>query len=258
MVFYTESLKMVIALGVYMFQLPRLEYTGLEGISLRSSAAYAVPALMYAAQNNINYFALELIDPPTYQVWGSAKLIFAGVFSRALLGRLLTWRQWAGLALLAAGMGITTLKPTPEGEEKKTSQAALGGIGLVLISSALSGLSGIVNEWLIKFQDPKAPLMLKNLMLYAFGAVMCSYGWQPSKPLGDPPLLVCLVLVQAAVGICVSLVLKYSDTLVKGFSVSGGVVVAMVASAALFDFHLVSSFLIGVLVVCAAFYLYFV
>ena len=46
-----------------MFQLPRLEYTGLEGINLRSSAAYAVPALMYAAQNNINYFALELIDP---------------------------------------------------------------------------------------------------------------------------------------------------------------------------------------------------
>ena len=100
--------------------------------------------------------------------------------------------------------------------------------------------------------------MFKNLMLYAFGAVVCFWAWRPTAPLGDPPLFVLLVLVQASTGLCVSFVLKYCDSLVKGFSTSGAVLLAMLASALLFGFELRGPFAAGFAVVCGAFYLYFV
>ena len=254
MVFYTELLKALVAFAYYGYQFPRLEYTGLENLTWRSCSVFAVPALLYAVQNNLNYVALKSIDPPTYQLWGCSKLIWAGVFFRLILGRTLTLRKWTALGLLAAGMAITTLHPA---EDEQSSRAALGGIMLVLCTSSLSGLSSIFNEWLIKFQDPKAPLMFKNGMLYAFGVLMCIGSWKPSAPLGDPPLFLALVLVQACAGLCVSFVLKYCDSLVKGFSTSGAVILATALSAGLFNFGLRAPFLIGTSVVCGAFYLYF-
>jgi hypothetical protein len=55
----------------------------------------------------------------------------------------------------------------------------------------------------------------------------------------------------------VSAVLKYCDSLVKGFSTSVSVLLAMVASSLLFGFTLTRPFAIGSAVVCCSFYLYF-
>ena len=254
MVFYTEALKTLVALAMYCYQLPGLDYTGLEELSVRNVLPFAVPALCYFLSNNINYFALQLIDPPTYQLWGCAKLAFAGVFFRVLLGRELSGRKWVALGLLAVGMAITTLKNSKDDE----SRASMRGIAMVLCTAVLSGASAVFNEWLIKFQDPKAPLMLKNLLLYLFGTLMCVSAFRPSAPIGDPPLFASLVVVQALAGFCVSFVLKYCDSLVKGFSTSAAVLLATVVSAALFGFELRGPFAAGTAVVCVAFYLYFV
>ena len=48
------------------------------------------------------------------------------------------------------------------------------------MNGCLSGLSTVFNEWLIKFQDPKAPLMFKNLLIYSFGVLITFGSWQPS------------------------------------------------------------------------------
>ena len=48
------------------------------------------------------------------------------------------------------------------------------------VNGCLSGLSTVFNEWLIKFQDPKAPLMFKNLLIYSFGVLITFGSWQPS------------------------------------------------------------------------------
>lgn len=253
MVFYTEGLKTLVALATYCYQLPGLDYTGLEALSMRNALPFAVPALCYFLSNNINYFALQLIDPPTYQLWGCAKLAFAGVFFRVLLGRELTARKWVALGLLAIGMAITTLKTSKDDE----SRASLRGIAMVLCTAGLSGASAVFNEWLIKFQDPQAPLMLKNLLLYLFGTLMCLSAFRPRAPIGDPPLFATLVVVQAMAGFCVSFVLKYCDSLVKGFSTSAAVLSATVVSAALFGFELRAPFVAGTTVVCVAFYMYF-
>jgi len=164
-------------------------------LSPSSALAFAVPALLYAIQNNLNYFALQHIDAPTYQLWGCSKLVFAGLFLRILLSRQLSARKWVGLGILAAGMALTTLRPGRAATSHEAS-STVRGIALVLCTSSLSGLSSVFNEWLIKFADPKAPLMFKNFLLYGFGALMCAAGWRPSAPLGDPLLFGILVVVQ--------------------------------------------------------------
>lgn len=257
-VLYTEALKAVVATTVYAIQLPMLEYTGLEDFSARATLVYALPALLFSIQNNASYYALSLIDPPTFELWGCSKLIFVGVFFRVIFGRQLTPRKWLALGLLAAGVAISTVQLGAGKAHAPPRPQQLGGIAVVVLSSALAGLSSIIFEYLIKFQDVKAPLMLKNAQLYAFGVALSAPGWRPTAPLGDPMCFTLLVVLQALAGLFVSLVLKYCDALVKGFSTSSAVLVATLASNLLFGFELHANFAAAIAVVFTAFYLYFV
>ena len=108
-VFYTEAIKLVIALCTWCYQKRTLEYTGLENFRLSTALVFAVPAALFAAQNNAVFFAMQLLDPPTFQLWACFKLIPVGVASRLVLGKRLSPVQWTALALLALGMANTTL-----------------------------------------------------------------------------------------------------------------------------------------------------
>ena len=62
-VFYTEAVKLVVAFGVWAAQARHLEYNGLERFRASTALAYAVPAALFAVQNNLTYFAMQLLDP---------------------------------------------------------------------------------------------------------------------------------------------------------------------------------------------------
>ena len=127
---------------------------------------------------------MQLLDPPTFQLWACFKLIPVGVASRLVLGKRLSPVQWTALALLALGMANTTLDCVSELSVVASGGAAASrrarGILILLVNGCLSGLSTVFNEWLIKFQDPKAPLMFKNLLIYSFGVLITFGSWQPS------------------------------------------------------------------------------
>ena len=90
----------------------------------------------------------------------------------------------------------------------------LRGIITLVINGCFSGISTCINEWLIKFQDPRAPLMFKNLQIYIYGALVCSVGWRPSDTRALlHPLPIAIVLTNALAGLCVSAVLKYAEAL---------------------------------------------
>ena len=158
-----------------------------------------------------------------------------------------------------------------EGGHAGATSRRTKGIPIPLANGCLSGTSTVFNEWLIKFQDPKArsdpaahratpglqrpstatrhpppanghppqaPLMFKNLMIYTFGVIICFGSWQPSTAEQFYAAVLVIVGTNAAAGLCVSLVLKYCDSLVKGFSTSVSVILAMAVSSVLFGFQL--------------------
>ena len=175
-VFYTEAIKVVIALSTWMWQCRTASYTGLENFKPTSMLAFALPAVLFAVQNNLVYVAMQALDPPTFQLWACFKLIPVGVLSSLVLERRLTRVQWIALLLLAIGMAVTTQGGGSgrrgEGDANgPATKRQLRGIAVLVVNGCLSGLSTVFNEWLIKFQDPKArtvceygnPYLLINL-----------------------------------------------------------------------------------------------
>jgi UDP-galactose transporter len=66
----------------------------------------AFPAVMYTAQNTLQYHAVENLDAATFQVTYQLKILTTAIFSVALLGRTLSPRKWASLVLLMVGVAI--------------------------------------------------------------------------------------------------------------------------------------------------------
>jgi len=255
-VFFTELLKLLIAMTFWLRdRYSGIEYDGLEGWKPTAFLLFAMPALLFIVQNNLVFWAMELLDPPTFQLWACFKVIPVGVLARFALGQRRTTVQWAALLLLALGMAVTTLDRLESGHPKEASH--LRGIAVLVLNGCLSAVSGILNEWLIKFQDPKAPLMFKNMQLYLFGILVAAFGLNLAAARHFSPLAWLIVGTNAAAGLCVSLVLKYADNLIKGFSTSAAVLLAALVSSACFSIHLRRPFALGASVVCVAFFLYF-
>ena len=76
----------------------------------RRSWLFAVPAAVYALQNNLLLIAVRRLDPPTFLVLSQAKIMTTAGFSVALLGRRLHRVRWCvrrarAAARMRAGLG---------------------------------------------------------------------------------------------------------------------------------------------------------
>ena len=165
-------------MALWLRERPSLEYDGLSGWQFTPFLLFAIPALLFIVQNNAVFLAMELLDPPTFQLWACFKVIPVGVLARVALGQRRSRVQWAALLLLALGMAVTTLgaEKSKHGLSRLGTSRQARGILVLVANGCLSATSGILNEWLIKYQDPKAPLMFKNAQLYFFGILVAAVG----------------------------------------------------------------------------------
>jgi len=176
-VFYTEFLKLLVSIALWVAmpatrtRRPLSSADGRLGSSndapspaafskVTGVLAYAVPAALYLAQNNLTIRAMGLLDPPTFQLWVSFRLLPAAVLTRFVLKRHVSLVQWIALILLVLGMSITTLKEGPSAHGRRVYVSTTSadnksrGIVLVLINGFLSAASGVINEWLLKYPPP--------------------------------------------------------------------------------------------------------
>lgn len=65
-----------------------------------------------------------------------------------------------------------------------------------------------------------------------------------------------LVVLQAAGGLIVAVVVKYADNILKGFATSVAIVISCIASIYIFDFVLTIQFAVGALFVIGSIFLY--
>lgn len=104
-------------------------------------------------------------------------------------------------------------------------------------------------------------MTMKNARVYAFGALLAiptmRLPWTPGALDGFTPSAWAVVCTNAALGLSVSLVLRYADNLVKNFAGSAAVLLSALISAPLFGFQWTYPFVIGALVICCSFVLYF-
>jgi len=252
-----EVVKFCISSGI-------LIYSG-QGLGFRltqETLLYSLPALIYFVQNNLVFWALLYIDATTYQVLVNLKILTTGVLFRFIMGKELSGIQWSALVLLMVGCATSQLSTSCNATSLFAVPVA--GIVIVVILSVLSAAAGIITEWIMKKSSLKMdPLHRQNIHLYFFGIIFNTIGyWMERKPEssffeGYNTITWSVVMAYSFTGLCVSVIMKYADNMVKIYAVSVSMVVTMLLSIVMFEFQPTTQLFFGIVIITISILMYF-
>lgn len=271
--FNASSCVVMIELAKLLISLVTLVLTG--GISALHAppplvlvAPYAVPAILYALNNNLVVLMQGFMDPSSYQVLSNLKIASTALLYSLCLGKRLRRCQWSALGLLM-GAGVchsySTLalgdSDNVEAEHRSRLHITAWGLFLVLVYCCVSGLAAVYTERVLKSQ--KLPLSLQNLYLYLFGVAingLSSFSTLTSEKSfleGYCGVVWVIIAGQAANGLLMSVVLKHGSGITRLFVISCSMLVNALLSWAILGLQLTFVFLLSVSLVGLAAYLYY-
>ncbi|XP_018120938.1 CMP-sialic acid transporter [Xenopus laevis] len=222
----------------------------------------SVPSLVYALQNNMAFVALSNLDAAVYQVTYQLKIPCTALCTVLMLNRSLSKLQWFSVLMLCGGVTLVQYSPA-EATKVQIEQNYLLGIGAVAIAVLCSGFAGVYFEKVLKSTDTS--LWVRNIQMYLSGILVTALGVYISEGAQvmekgffyGYSFLVWIVIFLASVGgLYTSVVVKYTDNIMKGFSAAAAIVLSTVASVILFGLQITFTFAIGALFVCVSIYIY--
>ncbi|KAM8908132.1 putative UDP-sugar transporter protein SLC35A4 [Spinachia spinachia] len=226
-------------------------------------APYAVPAVLYALNNNLVVVMQAYMDPSSYQVLSNLKIASTALFYSLCLGKRLRPSQWSAVGLLmSAGVchsysSLDSDKAEPEDGPRLHITA--WGLFLVVVYCCVSGLAAVYTERMLKSQ--KLPLSLQNLYLYGFGVAINSVSsfvaGEKGFLEGYSGVVWAIIAGQAANGLLMSVVLKHGSGITRLFVISCSMLVNAVLSWAILGLQLTSFFLIPVSMTGLAAFMYY-
>lgn len=235
---------------------------------LLTVAPYAVPAALYALNNNLVVLMQAYMDPSSFQILSNLKIASTALLYSLCLRKRLRPVQWLGLGLLVAA-GVSHSYNTldlvdPEGAEAEESSRlhiTVWGLFLVVVYCCVSGLAAVYTERVLKSQ--RLPLSLQNFYLYVFGVSingLSSFSSSTSDKSfleGFSGKVWVIVAGQAANGLLMSVVLKHGSGITRLFVIASSMLVNALLSWAVLGLQLSTSFLLPVSLIGLAAYLYY-
>ncbi|XP_057705710.1 probable UDP-sugar transporter protein SLC35A4 [Corythoichthys intestinalis] len=229
-------------------------------------AAYAVPATLYALNNNLVVLMQAYMDPSSFQVLSNLKIATTAMLYSLCLGRKLRWSQVFSLGLLmVAGVchSYSIFDPADVDSAQREAQLHITawGLFLMLVYCCVSGLAAVYTEKILKSQ--KLPLSLQNFYLYVFGVLingLASFSALTSDKSfleGYSWSVWAIVAGQAVNGLLMSVVLKHGSGITRLFIISCSMLVNALISWAILGLQLTFFFLIPLCMVALATFLYY-
>lgn len=231
-------------------------------------APYAVPAVLYALNNNLVVIMQAYMDPSSYQVLSNLKIASTALLYSVCLGKRLRPSQWFALGLLMVAGVCHTYSSLDlgdpvraEAEEGPRLHITAWGLFLVLVYCFVSGFAAVYTERVLKSQ--KLPLSLQNLYLYMFGVAvngLSSFSLITSDKNfleGYSGVVWVIIAGQAANGLLMSVVLKHGSGITRLFVISCSMLVNALLSWAILGLQLTPFFLLPVSIIGLAAYLYY-
>lgn len=210
----------------------------------------AVPALLYTLQNNMIYVALANLEATTFQVGYQSKVITTAVLSVLMLNRSLSWNKWVALFILTGGIVATQIRV---GGAAPSDAASAGnptvGIAAVLFSAFCSAFAGVYFEKILKGTNPS--VWMRNAQLAFFSMIVGLITYFASEPAevrffqGYNGIVLSLILIQAAGGLIIAVVVKYADNILKGFATAMSIVLCGALSSVMMGFEPSALFVMG-------------
>ncbi|CAH1274280.1 SLC35A1 [Branchiostoma lanceolatum] len=224
----------------------------------------SVPSIVYAIQNNMTFIGLSNLDAATYQVTYQMKIPCTALLSVMMLGRSLSSMQWIAVFVLTGGV-ILVQGIGGEAVSHTTGTEGNYVVGLTALTIAVfcSGFAGVYFEKLLKGSDTS--LWVRNVQMYSWGMLSAFLGvvmhdYQNVREngflYGYTPLVWLVVLLGSGGGIYTSIVVKYTDNIMKGFAAAAAIVLSTIASIMFMGLVVGWMFVMGASLVIAAIFLY--
>ncbi|KAK8940298.1 CMP-sialic acid transporter 4 [Platanthera guangdongensis] len=221
---------------------------------------YSFPATFCFIHSLLKSPLFSFMDGRNNQSLKILEIISTGVLSRLILKRKLTEIQWIAFVLLCVGCTFTE----PDTSSDHIHQTSLQGWVMAIVTTLLSVFVGVHTEAVIK-KHPLKNVNVQNFWLSIFGLIFELVGLLNGNLVDATPkgffygysiITACMILNHALSGIVVSMVLKYTDNIVKVYSVSVAMIIAAIVSKFIFDSHLSDDFLLGVTIVSVSLFLH--
>lgn len=254
-VFVMEIMKFVICCAVITYQSSGNLLRELNEHVINSPMEMlklCVPSLLYTIQNNLLYMALTNLDAATYQVCYQLKILTTAVFSALLLQRKFSRQKWASLVILTIGVAIVQVSGSGDKHVVVDKAHRLAGLVAVLCAACTSGFAGVYFERILK--GSTTTLWLRNVQM-GLPSIVIAFFTIYSKDSaavaehgmlgGFSSMVWTVVVVQAAGGLIVAVVVKYADNVLKVFATSFSIIISCIISAIWFDFHATYLFILG-------------
>lgn len=247
-----ELTKLVVALGFLSAEGNLWELNDKCLRHWRGACKMLVPSGLYLFQNNILFVAISNLDAGVYQVTYQLKILTTAAFHVVMLKREQTSRQVQALVVLMVGVSLVQLSNS---EEKMTvnreNQNMLVGLAAVLTACISSGFAGVYFEMVLKTTDTGMwmrncqlafwSLCLSPLSLYDSWGTISEHGFF----YGFDWTTIAIILLQVVGGFSVAFVVKYADSVAKGFATSISIIISTLFSIIYFEFAVSLQFGIG-------------
>lgn len=185
----------------------------------------SVPGLLYSIQSNVLFIGLSGLTASTYQLTAQLKILTTALLSVIILGTRLNWEKWFALVLLTAGVVTASFTGKHSSSTTQDHPNTVTGFVATIVAVTLSAVAGIYIEKLMK--ESTASIWIRNIQFSLWGMLFTglimwrqdgdaihSYGLLQ----GYNTVVWLVVACQAFGGICVAMVLKFADNIMKTFS----------------------------------------
>lgn len=226
----------------------------------KDSLKMAVPAVLFAIQNNLLFYALANLQASVYQILYQIKILTTAIFLVIMLGKEISGKKWGWLFVLFCGVSLTQLK-FEDGDDAKENN--FKGIVAILAACCTSGFAGVYMEKVVKGSAPS--IFVRNVQLGVFGIlgglfIVASKDFDIVARQGFfanyTPLTWFTITLHSLGGILIACVIKYADNLVKTIATSLSVVLSSLVSWLFLGFILTPQFVVGAMLVLASAYGY--
>ena len=242
----------------------------------KNSLLIVVPATAYNLQMTLEYIALANLDAAMFSVLVQTKLLFTATFAAFVLRKNLKYIQVISLLLLTVGVMLCNMKFNKQVEGKEEGDAAslssnFKGVAATLGIAVSSGFASVYTEKVIKTQRAATTVATKytlaytqvqlavvSLVILGFYAMIIDlrqiidFGLFYNFNFGA-----CLTVFNSAIGgLIVAGVLKYADSVLKGYATAISVVATGLFSMILFGTQLHVVYFLGIINVVVAVILY--
>jgi drug/metabolite transporter (DMT)-like permease len=127
-----------------------------------------VPSILYIIQNSLQYFSMQCLSAPVFQVLYQMKIITTAMFSVLILSKHLTSIQW--ISILALTLGVALVQLSQGNSNSSTDSNSLAGLVSVILGCLTSGFAGVYFEMVLK--SSSASIWLRNIQLSVIGVII--------------------------------------------------------------------------------------